>query len=98
MPVLLDIDQWTTPQDSQLMVGAPAIWTPTSRGAKILEATFETISTQITITVEAGAIVSLLLIVDNNVSTWDSFDITTDDILEVKVKAYDQKDLSLIHI
>ena len=92
LPVLLDIDQWTTPQDSQLMVGAPAIWTPTSRGAKIIEATFETISTQITITVEAGAIVSLLLIVDNNVSTWDSFDITTDDILDVKVKAYDQKD------
>ena len=92
LPVLLNSDQWVTPQDSELMVGAPAIWTPTSRGAKILEATYETISAQITITVEAGAIVSLLLIVDNNVSTWESFDITSDDIIDIKVKAYDQKD------
>jgi len=92
LPVLLPSENWIQIQDGQLMVGAPAIWTPTSRGAKIIEANYETISSQITITVQEGAIVSLILIVDNNVSTWESFDITADSILDVKVKAYDQKD------
>ena len=92
LPVLLLSENWTQTQDGELMIGAPAIWTPMSRGAKILEAHYETISSQITITVQEGAIVSLILIVDNNMSTWDSFNITTDDILDVKVKAYDQKD------
>ena len=92
LPVLLELDNWVTPQDSQLLPGAPAIWSPTSRGAKIIQATYETITSEITITVQEGAIVSLILIVDNNVSTWQNFDITSDDILDVKVKAYDQKD------
>ena len=92
LPVLLPQENWLQIQDGQLMTGAPAMWTPQSRGAKIIEATYETITSQITITVQEGAIVSLILIVDNNVSTWNSFDITADDILDVKVKAYDQKD------
>ena len=92
LPVLLELDNWVTPQDSQLLPGAPAIWSPTSRGAKIIQATYETITSEITVTVQEGAIVSLILIVDNNVSTWQNFDITSDDILDVKVKAYDQKD------
>ena len=92
LPVLLPQENWVQTQDGQLTVGAPAKWTPQSRGAKILEATYETVTSQITIAVQEGAIVSLLLIVDNNESTWDLFDITADDILDVKVKAYDQKD------
>ena len=92
LPVLLPQENWVQTQDGQLTVGAPAKWTPQSRGAKILEATYETVSTQITIAVQEGAIVSLILIVENNESTWNSFDITADDILDVKVKAYDQKD------
>ena len=92
LPVLLPSENWSQIQDGQLMVGAPAIWTPTSRGAKIIEAYYETVSSQITITVQEGAIVSLILIIDNNVSTWESFDITADDILDIKVKAYDQRD------
>ena len=92
LPVLLPSENWVQIQDGQLMVGAPAIWTPTSRGAKVIEAYYETVSSQITITVQEGAIVSLILLVDNNVSTWESFDITADDLLEIKVKAYDQKD------
>jgi len=92
LPVLLELDNWITPQDSQLLPGAPAIWSPTSRGAKIIQATYETISSEITITVEEGAIVSLMLLVDNDVATWEHFDITADDLFDVKVKAYDQKD------
>lgn len=92
LPVLLELDQWVTPQDSQLMPGAPAIWSPTSRGAKIIQATYETITSELTVTVREGAIVSLILIVDNNDSTWEHFDITADDTLDVKVKAFDQKD------
>lgn len=92
LPVLLLRENWTQVQDGQLMIGAPAMWTPVSRGAKIIEAHYETISSQITITVQAGVIVSLILIVDDNMSTWESFDITADEILDVKVKAYDQKD------
>jgi hypothetical protein len=92
LPVLLQNESWLQTQDGQLLIGAPAIWTPTSRGAKVIEAYYETISSQITITVQEGVIVSLILIVDNNVSNWDSFDIMADDLLDVKVKAYDQKD------
>ena len=92
LPVLLQNENWLQTQDGQLLIGAPAIWTPTSRGAKVIEAYYETISSQITITVQEGVIVSLILIVDNNVSNWESFDITADDLLDVKVKAYDQKD------
>ena len=75
-----------------MLPGAPAIWSPTSRGAKIIQATYETITSEITITVEEGAIVSLILLVDNDVATWEHFDITADDLFDVKVKAYDQKD------
>ncbi len=92
LAVLLPSENWVQIQDGQLMVGAPATWTPTSRGAKVIEAYYETIYSQITITVQEGAIVSLILIVDNNVSTWESFDITADDLLDIKIKAYDQKD------
>jgi len=93
LPVLLLNENWNlTQQDGELVIGAPAIWTPISRGAKTLQAHYENISSQITILVQEGAIVSLVLIVDNSVSTWESFNITADDILDIKVKASDQKD------
>ena len=92
LPVNLSIENWVQIQDGQLFVGEPALWTPSSRGAKNITANYETINSSITISVQEGAIVSLVLMVDNNVSTWGSFNITADDILDVQVWAYDQED------
>ncbi len=92
LPVLLLQADWESPQDSQLTPGQPAVWTPTSRGSKVIKATYETVTSNLTISVQEGAIVSLLLIVNDNVSTWNNFDMTSDEILDVNVKAYDQKD------
>jgi hypothetical protein len=91
LPVLLPIENWTKISDGQLTPGGPAIWDPLSRGSKILEARYETLTAELTIMVQEGTIVSLIMIVENEDSTWDMFDITADDILDVKVKATDQK-------
>ncbi|MBT60982.1 MAG: hypothetical protein CMA63_05460 [Euryarchaeota archaeon] len=91
LPVLIPIDNWTKVSDGQLTPGAPAIWDPLSRGSKTLEARYETMTSQLTINVQEGSIVSLIMIVENEDSTWQMFDITADDILDVKVKATDQK-------
>ena len=91
LPVYLPSQNWTKTSDGILTAGGPAIWDPISRGQKILEAKYEDKTTQVSITVEQGAIVTLVLIVDNVDSVGDTFQITADDLIDVKVKATDQK-------
>ena len=91
LPVLLPSDNWTKIADGQLTPGAPAIWDPVSKGEKTIEARYETTLAQVTIDVSRGAIQSLLLEVDDEVSTWDHFDLTADDTIEAEIFARDGK-------
>ena len=91
LPVYLPSQNWTKTSDGILTAGGPAIWDPVSRGQKILEAKYEDITTQVSVTVEQGAIVTLVLIVNNVDSVGDTFQLTADDSIDVKVKATDQK-------
>lgn len=91
LPVFLPSQNWTKTSDGILTPGGPAIWDPISRGQKILEAKYEDKTTQVSITVEQGAIVTLVLVVENVDSVGDTFQLTADDSLDVKVKATDQK-------
>ena len=91
LPVYLPSQNWTKTSDGLLTVGGPAIWDPVSRGEKILEARYEDKFTQVSITVEQGDIVTLVLVVSNVDSVGDTFQLTADDSIDVKVKATDQK-------
>jgi hypothetical protein len=91
LPVYLPLQNWTKTSDGILTPGGPAIWDPISRGQKILEAQYEDMTTQVSVTVEQGSIVTLVLVVNNVDSVGDTFQITADDSLDVKVKATDQK-------
>jgi len=91
LPVFLPSQNWTKTSDGILTAGGPAIWDPISRGQKILEAKYEDKTTQVSITVEQGAIVTLVLVVENVDSVGDTFQLTADDSLDIKVKATDQK-------
>jgi hypothetical protein len=91
LTVVLPIGNWTKIADGQLSAGAPAIWDPVTRGAKILEAKYESVTAQIIITVSEGAINTLVLIVDSEDSSWQMIPLTADETLTVKVKAIDAK-------
>ena len=91
MTVVLPIENWTKIADGQLSAGAPAVWDPVTRGAKILEARYEFITAEVTITVSEGEINTLVLIVDSEDSSWQMMPLTADDTLAVKVKAIDAK-------
>tara|TARA_B110000467_G_scaffold7684_1_gene6746 strand:- start:4829 stop:13990 length:9162 start_codon:yes stop_codon:yes gene_type:complete len=91
LPVFLPSQNWTKTSDGILTAGGPAIWDPISRGQKILEAKYEDQFTQVSITVEQGAIVTLVLVVENVDSVGNTFQLTADDSIDVKVKATDQK-------
>ncbi|MDE0557975.1 MAG: DNRLRE domain-containing protein, partial [Candidatus Poseidoniaceae archaeon] len=90
--VTLPIENWTKVADGNLTAGETATWNPVSRGSKLLEAKYESITADVTITVTEGAITSLVLIVDSEDSSWQSMLLTADDTLTVKVKAIDMKD------
>ncbi len=91
LTVVLPSENWTKIADGQLSAGAPAIWDPVTRGAKILEAKYESVTAQITITVSEGAINTLVLIVDSEDYSWQMVSLTADETLTVKVKAIDAK-------
>lgn len=91
LTVVLPMDNWTNIADGQISVGAPAIWDPVYRGSKILQAKYESITAQVTITVSEGDITSLVLIVDSIDSSWQTMNLTADETLTVKVKAIDSK-------
>ena len=91
LSVILPADNWTKTSDGQLTPGAPAIWDPVKTGSKILEARYETELTQVVIAVERGITQSLRLMVDDEVRTWQSLEITADETLEAKIFAIDAK-------
>ena len=91
LPVVLPSDNWTKKADGQLTPGAPAIWDPVSRGSKELQARYESTLAEVTITVVEGQIQTLILLVENEESTWNHFAITADDTLETKIRAIDAK-------
>jgi len=90
--VTLPIENWTKMADGNLTAGETATWSPVSRGSKLLQAKYESIYADVTITVAEGAITSLVLIVDSEDSSWQNMLLTADDTLSVKVKAIDMKD------
>ena len=90
--VILPIENWTMTADGNLSAGEIATWNPVSRGSKLLQAKYESVYAEITITVSEGAINTLVLIVDSEDSSWQNMLLTTDDTLSVKVKAIDLKD------
>ena len=89
--MILPADNWTKTSDGQLTPGAPAIWDPVKTGSKILEARYETELTQVVIAVDRGITQSLRLMVDDEVRTWQSLEITADETLEAKIFAIDAK-------
>ena len=91
LAVVLPSDNWTMIADGQLTPGAPATWDPVSRGSKTLEARYETTTATVTVNVVEGIIRTLILEVDDEPSTWDSFTITADETLEASVFAIDAK-------
>lgn len=91
LPVYLPSQNWTKTSDGILTAGGPAIWDPISRGQKILEAKYEDKLTEVSVTVEQGAIVTLVLVVQNVDSVGNTFQLTADDSIDIKVKATDQK-------
>ncbi len=91
LAVVLPASNWTKTSDGQLTPGAPAIWDPIKTGSKLLEARYENELTQIIIDVERGQTQTLRITVDNEIATWQHFDITADDTLEAKIFAIDAK-------
>lgn len=91
LTVVLPGDNWTMIADGQITAGAPAIWDPVSRGAKEIQARYETVFAAITVNVVEGEIQTLLLEVDDESATWSNQMITADDALEAEVFARDAK-------
>ena len=91
LAVILPSDNWTKKADGQLTAGAPAIWDPVSRGSKTIEARYESTLSEVVITVVEGEIQTLIIVVDDEESTWETFDITSDETLEAKIRAIDAK-------
>ena len=91
LPVVLPGDNWTRIADGQMTPGAPAIWDPVGQGAKTLEARYETTLASVTITVDRGAIQTLRIEVDDEIATWQHFDLTADETLEADIFAIDGK-------
>ena len=91
LPVVLPADNWTKTSDGQLTPGAPAVWDPVKTGSKILEARYETELTQVVIDVARGLTQALRITVNDEVATWQNFDITADETLEAKIFAIDAK-------
>lgn len=91
LAVVLPADNWTKTSDGQLTPGAPAIWDPVKTGSKILEARYETELTQLVIEVDRGQTQTLRITVEDEIATWQHFDITADDTLEAKIFAIDAK-------
>ncbi|MEK9651633.1 MAG: hypothetical protein VW102_05480, partial [Poseidonia sp.] len=91
LAVVLPSDNWTKIADGQLTPGAPAIWDPVGQGAKVIEARYETTLASVTITVDRGAIQTLRIEVDDEIMTWQHFDLTADETLEAEVFAIDSK-------
>ena len=91
LSVILPSDNWTKKADGQLTPGSPAIWDPVSRGAKTIEARYESTLSEVVITVVEGKIQTLIIVVDDVESTWETFDLTADETIEAKIRAIDAK-------
>lgn len=89
--VVLPEDNWTRIADGSLLAGQPAVWSPTSRGAKVIEARYETFLSSVSIAVSQGEMVQLLMVVDSVDVNDESFTMTADEILTASVRAVDQK-------
>ncbi len=89
--VVLPEDNWTRIADGSLLAGQPAVWSPTSRGAKIVEARYETFLASVSIAVSQGEMVQLVMVVDSVDVNDESFTMTADEMLTASVRAVDQK-------
>ncbi|DAC08014.1 MAG TPA: hypothetical protein D7I09_08945 [Candidatus Poseidoniales archaeon] len=91
LAVVLPASNWTRIADGSILEGQPAVWSPSSRGAKIIEARYGAFTTSVTVSVSEGAMIHLTMVVDSaDVNDMD-FQITADDTLTASVKAVDQK-------
>jgi len=91
LAVVLPASNWTRIADGSILEGQPAVWSPSSRGAKVIEARYGAFTTSVTVSVSEGAMVHLTMVVDSaDVNDMD-FQITADDTLTASVKAVDQK-------
>ena len=91
LPVVLPQSNWTRIADGSVLIGQPAVWSPTSRGAKIIEARYEAFTTSVTVSVSEGAMVHLTMVVDSADVNGLGFQLTADEMLTASVKAVDQK-------
>lgn len=89
--MVLPEDNWTRIADGSIYPGQPAKWSPVSRGAKVLEARYETFLSSVTIAVSQGEMVQLIMVVDSEDVNDESFAMTADDMLTASVRAVDQK-------
>ena len=82
--IILQESQWTIPEDgSVLEIGSPAIWSPRTKGQKLITGTFEGVSSTVEISVTDGALVDLIL------EATDSTEVTADDRVVVRARAAD---------
>ncbi|MGB0489655.1 MAG: DNRLRE domain-containing protein, partial [Candidatus Poseidoniaceae archaeon] len=91
LPVVLPQSNWTRIADGSMLIGQPAVWSPTSRGAKVIEARYEAFTTSVTVSVSEGAMVHLTMVVDSADVNGMGFQLTADEMLTASVKAVDQK-------
>ena len=91
LAVVLPASNWTRIADGSILDGQPAVWSPTSRGSKVIEARYGAFTTSVTVSVSEGAMVALTMVVDSADVNGMDFQITADDTLTASVKAVDQK-------
>ena len=90
LPVSLPAQNWTSIADGTIQEGSPAIWAPTLRGNKVLEARYETILQTVEIQVSQGEMIGLVMVVNSEDVNSELFEITADDQIFARVKAVDQ--------
>ena len=91
LAVVLPQSNWTRVADGSMVIGQPAVWSPTSRGAKVIEARYDAFTTSVTVSVSEGAMVHLTMVVDSADVNDQAFQLTADEMLTASVKAVDQK-------
>ncbi|MBK55486.1 MAG: hypothetical protein CMB51_06165 [Euryarchaeota archaeon] len=89
LPITIPAENWTY-DDGSLTAGNPAVWDPVSLSSQqILTASYEGISSDVTVFVDKGAIVGMELLVNNVDMKNTIIEITSDDETVIKLRAFD---------
>ncbi len=91
LPIIIPLENWTKVADGIMTPGIPNTWEPSFQGTKLLTATHESFTENVSVFVSRGVVANLEILIDDLTSTGLQFNLTADQSISSEVKAIDGK-------